>query len=341
MAVSSFGSATTAVDTTEKWVRLAASGTDYWLNLQMLVGTGNSIAGFYTFKFYADTATTPTGTVKTYDSSFVLGTTTTTLDRDTGSTANYSEMYLSLTDSTPFVTVSSTSAGYLVAQKLPEKAGVFAPITVYSTSQTVTITNSSPFVLIGGGGGGGSIGGPVTGVGGGGSGYLQKNTVQPGSYSLVIGAGGAAGGAGGSTGGGGGASTFAGYTANGGNPGNATTGDIWSGANGGNGGSGGGPNGGGAGGSNGSNGSNGVGFGGTGSGVTSAAWYPTGSGGGSNGNGYGNGGGVYGGGGGGWSNSYTYGGGGAGAVGGGGGGVGNGGNAGGPGGKGALIVFGG
>lgn len=85
----------------------------------------------------------------------------------------------------------------------------------YTTSQSITVTGSTQFLMSGGGGGGAGGFFTTNGWNGGGSGYITSGTVSAGTYSLVVGAGGL-GVPYGQTTSSGGATTFAGYTANGG-----------------------------------------------------------------------------------------------------------------------------
>jgi len=216
--------------------------------------------------------------------------------------------FMTMNASTNFLTFNANEAGFIIADKLTQLTSPPVTITSYTTSQTITLTSNSIVALIGGGGGGGNGTNGQTGAG---SGYLTTFTAPPGTYSLVVGAGGA----GGSNGG---ASTFWNYTANGGTRGNA------GGAGGSGGGGGGWYSGGQAGGSNGNGGGNAPG--GNGSGVQFVGFASFGNGGGGGGFAVpsaGGGGGTYAGGGGGnQTNDYGAGNGGNGTgIGGGGGGA--------------------
>jgi hypothetical protein len=230
-----------------------------------------------------------------------VGSPFTTVDTDTGSTANFSELIVAVPAGATRINLQASIACFAFVQ--PSQLAPFAPLnpTLFTTSQSITVGDTSPFTLIGGGAGGG--GGGTSSYwysGGGGSGYLTFGSVNAGTYTLTIGTGGAGGNVGG---GAGGTSSFSTFNALGGNPG-ATASGNGTGATGGSGGSGGG---GGAnsntgvagnGGTNGGNGNGGTGSsGGAGSGV--AALRFTAGAGGNGDQGYGNGGGIYAGGGGG------------------------------------------
>lgn len=323
------------IDYTEKWVRVAAANTNYWIDTANLVDGAANVAGFYYIRFYSDTATTPTGTVWPSDANLTIGSSFTSIDRDTGSTGNFGELFLSLTATNVLLRMASTATGYFVIQKLNQKPGVFKVITTYTTSQTINLAGPSNAYLIGGGGGGAGNGGGF--AGGGGSGYANVFIAPAGAWPLVVGAGGGGGGQD-SPGANGGTSTFAGQSASGGFGGTTSKG--------GDGGSGAGFRDG-SGGANGANGNpnstgNGVGSNpGTGSGVVlPTAVVTVGTGG--NGGRQGGGGGTYAGGGGSTVQlgGTTFG------NGGGGGGIGGGGGSGcigsgGSGANGGLVIFGG
>jgi len=114
--------------------------------------------------------------------------------------------------------------------------------TIISTTQSVTLTEETPVILIGGGGGGGAgdgNGNGGVGGGGGGSGFLTIGTLSAGTYTATIGAGGA-GGAIEQDGSTGGTTSIGALSANGGGGGERGIAAGYSGGGGGDGGSGGG-----------------------------------------------------------------------------------------------------
>lgn len=263
-------------------------------------------AGTYRISFYTNDASAASTVSIAESSSTFGGLTSFTMVSIPNTERSYK--FFTTNASTYFLTFNASEEGFIIADKLTQLESPPINITAYTSSQSITLTSNSVVALVGGGGGGGNgNGGAATG---GGSGRLTTFSATPGTYSLVVGAGGAGGADGGST-------TMNGYTATGGTRGNA----------GGNGGSGGG---GGSwyypgqiGGSNGNGGGNSPG--GNGSGVQFVGFYSYGNGGGGGpygSSGGGGGGGTYAGGGGATlANDYNSAGGGGGSgVGGGGGG---------------------
>jgi hypothetical protein len=269
------------------------------------------LPGLYEFKAISNTAATPTGTIRFLDSNSAEISVFSLLDYDTGSTANESVVVarLEVEFSKIVITLNLVSTVVITSYQTPSAAEQVT-ITAFNTTQTVVRTTTNPAILLGGGGGGGR--GSNTNTGGGGSGYIEKFSVAPGTYSLVVGAGGGGEGDGS-------ASTFNGLTAAGGSRGTNSAGGA--------GGSGGGQ---GTGGANGANGS-GAG-GGVGSGVTLPFWRAPGVGGGTH-----TAGGFYAGGGG-ISSTSASGTSGAANTGGGGGAAGSSGGTAGGGGSGVLLI---
>lgn len=152
----------------------------------------------------------------------ILGTFT-TLDNDTGSTVNYSEVITAVPTGTTKVRLSSTSPAFVFIQ--PIQTSPFAPLTaqVYQTSQSITLANSASVALLGGGGSGGSAVNSSRNPGGGGSGFLTHGTINAGTYTLTVGAGGPVVG-GESAGASGGATTFSTFNAAGGGGGGFASG---------------------------------------------------------------------------------------------------------------------
>ena len=253
----------------------------------------------------------------------------TTVDTDTGSTVNYSEIQAVIPAGTARISFSTNIPAFVSVEYLKLSIAPTINPTRYSTSGSITVNNSFSFALLGGGGSGGSrTDNSSHRGGGGGSGFLTTGTLAAGTYSFVPAAGAPASTTP-STGGTSNFSTFSAAGGNGGQPGSFNG----AGGAGGNGGSGGG---GGAnvnstssfgiGGFNGNGGTGGTTPNGTGSGVstglfTSVAPSGVGSGGGAyaGGSGAGNAGGGsangFGGGGGGAASSGAPGAGGAGGAG--------------------------
>jgi hypothetical protein len=96
--------------------------------------------------------------------------------------------FLTMNNSTVFLTFNATEAGFVIADKLTQLSSPPVTITAYTNSQSVTLATSAIVALVGGGGGGG---GGNDGRTGGGSGYLTTFTAPAGTHSLVVGAGGA------------------------------------------------------------------------------------------------------------------------------------------------------
>jgi hypothetical protein len=242
-----------------------------------------------------------------------------TVDGDSGSSVNAATRTVYLSADAATLDIATASNTYVSIERI---GGTFETtaglqLFVYSTSQSITIDGTFSAALIIGGGGAGGSGENPTGTGGS-SGYIASSTsIAPGTYSLVVGAGGT--GVAGGKGGNGGTTTFAGLTAAGGNGGAPTNGPNAAANPGGSGGGGSVYNSqqaGGVGGSNGSNGGQGgnqygTWVGSNGSGVAKPSWLTTASTGGAggvavngvSGAGGGGAGGFYGGGGGGGGSS--------------------------------------
>lgn len=137
------------------------------------------------------------------DSNVVLSTFQ-TVDTDTGSSANFSEFLAPVPSGATKISFGAGLPCFVFAQ--PIQLSPFPPLTPikYTTSQSISVSNTSNFTVLGGGGGGGNYI-----AGGGGSGYIASGTVNAGTSTLTIGSGGNAGGNGG-------ASSFAGTNASGG-----------------------------------------------------------------------------------------------------------------------------
>jgi hypothetical protein len=297
------------------WYDLPIASEVYAYNI---IGLGNK--DLAVVKAYSKLGTTTpiiSGTFINAGGSFIG--TFTTVDTDTGSTANYSEVQVAVPSGTVKISMTTNSAAFASIEYLKLSLAPTLTPAKYTTSGNIAVPNGATVTLLGGGGGGGGWGGGNTWkFGGGGSGYLTNGSVTAGVYALTIGAPGA--GSGGGTGGTGGTTTFSTFSASGG--------------------TGGGNGFGGGGGSNGgSPGSNG-GFNGTpGSGVVPTLFTSVAADAGIAGQ-YATGGGVYGGGGGGTGNSAGSAGSANGSGGGGGGGNASyGGGSGGNGAAGALYVL--
>jgi hypothetical protein len=217
MSVSAFPAASSA----------ASGATIDWVSVESLNSVLTYIkaypVGLYRVRYYNATNGGSTVAADVYfaaaDGSY---TSVTTVDNDSANGLNYTEALVNVPAATVTIGVKSASVGRLSIENVGTQAvGQVVSTTTVSTSQSITFTGAKNCVLIGGGAGGnGSYGAARHG---GGSGYIQKFTVQPGTYSLVIGAGGS-GGSGGGAGGNGSASTFAGFTAGGGFASNGSVG---------------------------------------------------------------------------------------------------------------------
>jgi hypothetical protein len=312
------------------WYDIAIASTVYAYDIPDF-GTKNLIA----VKGYSKNGTsTPVVNIGFLNSAGTSVGTGSTADVDTGSTANDSEITLAVPADAARITLNSATTCFVSIEFIKLFAAPALNPVVYTTSQTVAISGTSSFAILGGGGGGGGGG---NSAGGGGSGYLTTGTINAGSYSLTIGA--AGNGGGGSAGGAGGTSSFSTFNAAGGSGGAISNGIGGAGGSGGGGGNTNSLNGG-AGGFNGNSGTSGNFSGGAGSGVAAVLFSPaTAAAGGvaSSSQGGGRGGGAYGGGGGAASN-YSGAGQSANAIAGGGGAGGSGSN-GGAGFTGALFVL--
>ena len=188
-------SASAALDSTRLFVRVPTANTYYRASV-----SGLSMGPAVRIKAFAqDMNSTPIAEVKVQNGGTVLSFLA-TKDGFSSDTYNYSEISgIFPTDATD-VYVSMSVAGFITIENIaaaPE--ATTSTVTTYLTSQNITVSVPSGFALIGGGGGGGTAPPGFNNRGGGGSGYTAGGTLQPGTYSLVIGTGGAAGQTGGST----------------------------------------------------------------------------------------------------------------------------------------------
>jgi hypothetical protein len=217
-----------------EWYDLASNAISYVFPVLNLVDRA-----LVHVKAYSKTATnTPIITGSFSDESGnPVGSPFTTVDTDTGSTANFSELIVAVPVGATRINLQTTIACFAFVQ--PSQLAPFAPLnpTLFTTSQSITVGDTSPFTLLGGGAGGGGAGNAsYFHAGGGGSGYLTFGSVNAGTYTLTIGVGGAGGSGGG---GAGGTSSFSTFNALGGNPGGVGS-SNGNGSTGGSGGSGGG-----------------------------------------------------------------------------------------------------
>lgn len=219
MAISRFrpqaSSSASSATFSEYFFSIAPNNTHY-INISTVL---NNHSGIFRIRLFdpAGTSTLTTPTVRFLNSSLSqVGSDVVFRDADTGSTVNYSEAYVSRPANTSFISLLHTATFYATIDLLPLSSASTGSVSVFSNSQNVTISQASPAVLIGGGGGGGK----GRGSGGGGSGFRTSFTINPGTYALVVGAGGAPGCCG-STGNEnpgerGGTSTFSNFSAEGG-----------------------------------------------------------------------------------------------------------------------------
>lgn len=201
----------------DKWFNLPVANTVYKFPISILPSKG-----IVDFKVYEKSDTAVSIAFITFiDSANVAISSHSTINPNTPSANGYSSITLEIPTGSAYFLMGSDNACHVLA-----KAGKLEPFppltpTKYSSSQSITITNTANVALLGGGGAAGSTGSANTvsntSRGGGGSGYLTHASVSPGNYSLTIGAGGqtvlgsntAAGGTGGTT-------SFAGSNAAGG-----------------------------------------------------------------------------------------------------------------------------
>jgi hypothetical protein len=249
-----------AVETEVVWYKVASGGSAISFFAPELQNSN-----FAKFTFFSSTsAATPSVTVTFTSINTPTVASAISVDYDTASSANTSELVMEIPVGSTNVSFSQQGYDFFVLAEYSTKTYTSSiAVAKYITTQSITLSKTSTVVLLGAGGGGRGGGNQQHG-GGGGSGYITSGTVSPGTYTLTVGAGGGSNANGGST-------TFAGLTAAGGLASTGTSTNDY--ARGGNGGSGGGggreydnlPGSGGVNGGNG--GSGGKGVGGIGSGV--------------------------------------------------------------------------
>jgi len=197
------------------WYDLPIGNEVYAYNI---IGLGNK--DLAVVKAYSKSGTTTpiiSGTFVNAEGSFIG--TFTTVDTDTGSSANYSETQAAVPAGTVRITMTSNLPAFTSIEYLKLSVAPTLTPTKYTTSGNIAVPNGATVTLLGGGGGGGGFGGGNNWVyGGGGSGYITTGTVPPGVYSLTVGAAGS--GSGGGSGGTGGTTTFSTFSAAGGSGGN-------------------------------------------------------------------------------------------------------------------------
>jgi hypothetical protein len=196
-----------------EWYDIAAPEIFYFFRIGNL--TSRSIAIVRAYIKTGLSTLSITGSF-TNDANDILGTFT-TVESDTGSTVDYSEIITAIPAGATKVRLSATSPAFVFIR--PIQVSPFAPLTaqVYQASQSITLANSASIALLGGGGSGGGGNSSSRNPGGGGSGYLTHGTVNAGTYTLSIGAGAPVTGA--DSGSSGGTSTFSTFNAAGGSGG--------------------------------------------------------------------------------------------------------------------------
>ena len=139
-----------------------------------------------------------------------------TVDFDTGSSRNYSQLIVSVPVNAVGIKLGTLSSASFVFIR-PFQVTPFPPLTPlkYDFTQGVVISNTAEVAVMGGGGAGGATLSSSGTKGGGGSGYLVHGTVEPGSYTVFVGAG-AVGGTNNAQSASGGTTTFGNITAAGG-----------------------------------------------------------------------------------------------------------------------------
>jgi hypothetical protein len=196
-----------AIDSSVKWYDLQDSVLTYTYNIP-----GLNSYNFIRVRGYAKTGTTvPVITVSVLSDTGNLVTFNTVGPATSG--VNYSERTQEIASNATKIALSCPAQ---VAWISIEYIKLFESPTVnplvYTTSGPVTIPSNAQVVLIGGGGAGAGV--TTTGAGGGGgSGYFTSSSITPGTYNLVVGAGGQASSGRGANGG---QTLFAGLSADGG-----------------------------------------------------------------------------------------------------------------------------
>jgi len=195
-----------------EWYDIAAAEITYLFPIANL--TNRSIANIRVYRKTGLSTLTLTGNFLNSANSILS--TFTTVDTDTGSTANYSEIIAPVPAGATRMRLTASAPAYVFVQ--PSQLAPFGPLnaTIFTTSQSITVDSTVSFALLGGGGSGGSrTDNSSHRGGGGGSGYLTSGTVNAGTYTLTIGTG-APGSTSPTTGG---TSSFSTFNALGGSPG--------------------------------------------------------------------------------------------------------------------------
>lgn len=204
----------------EYFFTLPNANTPYYINIAEELG-GHT--GWVTLNFSRPTTvdqTTVLPEVTQRDVNLNIISTHSAIDTDSSNTFNRSEVTFALHQNAKYLRFNNNISSLLLNITLlqaPSTNAKVPTISSYNTSQNVTITQTSQAVLIGGGGSGAK----GQRSGGGGSGFRTVFTIEPGTYSLVVGGGGGGYGSGGGyiNGNAGGTSYFSNYEAAGGNGG--------------------------------------------------------------------------------------------------------------------------
>lgn len=145
------------------------------------------------FNGFSNTSVTTPATFEVLDLDYSVLANVNTLwfDWDSGNNNNAFRALVRLNKSPSFVKIYTAQAFTASFQKVTPTFKPHIPLTFtkYSTSQSITLTGTRKFLIIGAGGAGGGTN-SAGGGGGGGSGYITTGQVSAGTYSLVVGAGG-------------------------------------------------------------------------------------------------------------------------------------------------------
>jgi hypothetical protein len=145
--------------------------------------------GTYRFRaFSAAGNSTPIVTLNFIKNSVIIATVS-TVDWDTGSTANFSEIITPVTGDYDTVRMLANTNCFVSILKLATFEASINVITRYTASQGIVLAKPSTFVAFGGGGGGGAA--FYYGAGGAGSGRFVRGNLAAGPGNIIIGAGGA------------------------------------------------------------------------------------------------------------------------------------------------------
>lgn len=145
--------------------------------------------GLYAFKAQSSTVTEASGTVEFRDADENVLASVTLVDSNTGGTSSPYFGALDLPQEAAFMFFSGANFSGFLEMSYSTSEGL-KKIAAITTTASYVLPYSATAYVFGGGGAGGGAALDRSGGGGGGSGYLATGSVTPGTYSVVIGAGG-------------------------------------------------------------------------------------------------------------------------------------------------------